>query len=100
MDVKIYGASWCPDCRRAKKFLSEQRVAFEWHDIESEPDGVKIVEERNGGKHIIPTIIFGDGTHLAEPSNEELADKLGLTRTAMKDFYDLIIVGGGPTGLT
>ena len=98
--IQVYGASWCPDCRRAKRFLGEQRVAFEWHDIEAEPDGVRVVEERNAGKHVIPTIIFPDGTSLAEPSNEQLADKLGLARQARKKVYDLIIVGGGPTGLT
>ncbi len=37
--VKVYGASWCPDCRRAKRFLSDQRVPYEWHDIEVDPDG-------------------------------------------------------------
>jgi thioredoxin reductase (NADPH) len=100
MSIEVYGASWCPDCRRAKKFLAEQRVAFDWHDLETEPGAVKVVEERNNGNHTIPTIIFEDGTHLAEPSNEELADKLGLTRKALKDFYDLVIIGGGPTGLT
>ena len=44
--------------------------------------------------------MFPDGSHLAEPSNEELAEKLGLERTAMQHAYDLIIVGGGPAGLT
>ncbi len=98
--VKVYGASWCPDCRRAKRFLSDQRVPYEWHDIEVDPDGLGIVQERNGGNDIIPTIVFPDGSHLAEPSNEELADKLGLERTAMQHVYDLIVIGGGPAGLT
>ena len=44
--------------------------------------------------------MFPDGSHLAEPSNEELANKLGLERMAMQHAYDLIIVGGGPAGLT
>jgi len=99
-DIQLYGASWCPDCRRAKKFLSDQRVPFDWHDIDGDPDGVALVEARNDGKRIIPTIVFSDGTHLAEPTNEELADKLGLARSAMMHVYDLVIVGGGPTGLT
>ncbi len=99
-DIIVYGASWCPDCRRAKKFLGDQRVPFEWHDIEDDPDGQRVVQERNGGKNIIPTIVFPDGSHLAEPSNEQLANKLGLQRTAMQHVYDLVIVGGGPTGLT
>jgi thioredoxin reductase (NADPH) len=99
-DIVIYGASWCPDCRRAKKFLADQRVPYEWHDIESDTEGLAIVQGRNEGKNIIPTIVFPDGSHLAEPSNEELAEKLGLQRMAMQHVYDLVIVGGGPTGLT
>ncbi|HJU57787.1 MAG TPA: glutaredoxin domain-containing protein [Actinomycetota bacterium] len=65
--IKVYGASWCPDCRRAKRFLGDQRISFEWHDIESDPDGVRIVQARNAGNNIIPTIIFPDGSHLSEP---------------------------------
>ncbi len=98
--IKVYGASWCPDCRRAKRFLGDQRISFEWHDIEVDPEGVRTVQERNDGNDIIPTIIFPDGSHLSEPSNEELAEKIGLERTAMMHVYDLIIVGGGPAGLT
>jgi thioredoxin reductase (NADPH) len=98
--IKVYGASWCPDCRRAKRFLGDQRIAFEWHDIEVDPDGVRIVQERNGGNNIIPTIVFPDGSHLAEPTNEELAEKIGLERSAMQHVYDLIVIGGGPAGLT
>ena len=99
-EILVYGASWCPDCRRAKKFLADQRVPYSWHDIEGDPDGVRIVQDRNEGKNIIPTIVFPDGSHLSEPSNEELAEKLGLQRQAMQHVYDLIVVGGGPTGLT
>jgi thioredoxin reductase (NADPH) len=99
-DILVYGASWCPDCRRAKKFLADQRVPYSWHDIEGDPDGVRVVQDRNDGKNIIPTIVFPDGSHLSEPSNEELAEKLGLQRQAMQHVYDLIVVGGGPTGLT
>jgi len=98
--IKVYGASWCPDCRRAKRFLGDQRISFEWHDIEVDPDGVRTVQEHNDGNDIIPTIIFPDGSHLSEPSNEELAEKIGLERTAMMHVYDLIIIGGGPAGLT
>jgi thioredoxin reductase (NADPH) len=98
--IKVYGAAWCGDCRRAKRFLADQRVSYEWHDIEHEPEFIDLVHELNDGKNIIPTIVFPDGSHLAEPSNEELANKLGLERMAMQHAYDLIVIGGGPTGLT
>jgi thioredoxin reductase (NADPH) len=99
-EIKVYGASWCPDCRRAKRFLGDQRVPFEWHDIEQDPEGVQIVQERNNGNNVIPTILFPDGTSLSEPTNEQLAEKIGLDRMAMMHVYDLIIIGGGPAGLT
>lgn len=54
---------------------------------------------QNGGL-TIPTIVFDDGSVLIEPTNAELAAKLGLQTKAQCEFYDLIIVGGGPTGLT
>ena len=99
-EIKIYGATWCPDCRRAKKFLSDQRIAFEWHDLEVDPEAQAVVQARNDGNNIIPTVIFPDDSFLAEPTNEELAEKLGIQRTAEMHAYDLIIVGGGPAGLT
>jgi thioredoxin reductase (NADPH) len=98
--IIVYGASWCPDCRRAKQFLASHRVAYEWIDLEEYPEKTSEVEARNDGKRIIPTIIFPDGSFLAEPSNDELADRIGLSRVASEKEYDLIIVGGGPTGLT
>lgn len=98
--ITVYGALWCPDCKRAKKFLNEQRVAFNWVDIEQNPSAQKTVQDYNEGKQIIPTIVFEDGSILVEPSNAELAQKLGLQMVAKSGFYDLIVVGGGPAGLT
>jgi NADPH-dependent glutamate synthase beta subunit-like oxidoreductase len=49
--IKVYGAGWCPD--RAKRFLGDQRIPFEWHDIEIDPDGVRTVQERNDGNDIM-----------------------------------------------
>lgn len=98
--VTVYGAYWCPDCRRAKKFLGEQFVPYKWVDIEQDKTGEEYVLQRNNGKRIIPTIVFEDNTFLVEPSNAELAKKLGLKTEASKTYYDLIIIGGGPAGLT
>jgi thioredoxin reductase (NADPH) len=98
-DVKVYGAPWCPDCKRTKKFLGEQRVAYDWLDIDEEAEALRFVEELQGGGRTIPTVIFPDGSYLLEPSNDELARKLGLQLKAQRPFYDLIIVGGGPAGL-
>jgi thioredoxin reductase (NADPH) len=98
--ITVYGAYWCPDCRQAKKFLGEQFVPYRWADIEQDKDGEMYVLTKNQGKRIIPLIEFQDGSFLVEPSNAELARKLGLVTEAKKTYYDLIIIGGGPAGLT
>ena len=100
MNIKVYGAPWCPDCRRSKQFLGELRVAYDWIDIDQDAAAAQYVRSVNNGKQVIPTIVFPDGSFLAEPSNDELARKLGLALKAKRTFYDLIIIGGGPAGLT
>lgn len=98
--VTVYGAYWCPDCRRSKKFLGEQFIPYRWIDIEQDLAGEAYVLEKNNGKRIIPMIVFEDESFLVEPTNAELAKKLGLKTEAKKVYYDLIIIGGGPAGLT
>ena len=98
--MTVYGAPWCPDCRRSKQFLGEQRIPYDWVDIDLDDEGRAYVQQVNDGKQIIPTIVFEDGSILVEPTNSELALKLGISPSASRSFYDLIVVGGGPAGLT
>ena len=68
-NITVFGALWCPDWRRSKQFLGEQRIPFVWVDIDQDEEGRTRVQEVNGGKQIIPTIVFQDGSILVEPSN-------------------------------
>ena len=99
-NIKLYGTNWCSDCKRSKKFLGELRVRYDFINIEEDKEGQAFVRELQKGGLRIPTLIFDDGSVLIEPSNAELAAKLGLETKARCEFYDLIIVGGGPTALT
>ena len=98
--IMVYSTVWCPDCKRAKQFFGEQRVAYTNVDIEQDRKAMAFVEKVNEGMRIIPTIIFPDGEILVEPSNAELAKKLGLTTKAQFKYYDVIVIGSGPAGLT
>jgi thioredoxin reductase (NADPH) len=99
-NIKLYGTNWCSDCKRSKKFLGEQRVHYDFINIEEDKEGQAYVQKVQNGGLSIPTIVFDDGSILIEPSNAELAAKLGLETKAKCEFYDLIIAGGGPTALT
>ena len=62
--ITVYGAHWCPDCRRSKQFLGEHQIPYRWVDIEQDKQAELYVQEKNNGKRIIPTIEFSDGFEL------------------------------------
>src|SRR5215813_11869190 len=93
-DITVYGAPWCPDCRRSKKFLDEHRITYDYVNIDENPDGLAYVEQAQNGGRTIPMIVFPDGSRLLEPGDHELATKLGLRLEAEEQMYDLVIVGG------
>lgn len=72
----MYGAEWCGDCRRSKRFLDTNQVSYEYIDVEADASASEKVIEINGGMRSIPVIVFPDGTHLTEPSDNALKEKL------------------------
>jgi len=76
--IRVLGTEWCGDCTRAKAFFAEKNIAYDWVDVDIDQDALAEYVELNGGKRVLPTIIFEDGDILVEPSNEQLAQKLGL----------------------
>lgn len=98
--LTIYGAHWCPDCRRCKSFLGEHGVPYHWVDILEHPDVTAEIVKKTGGQSVLPTIIFDDGDVLTRPTNLELARKLDLEINMQRKFWPLIVIGSGPAGLT
>jgi thioredoxin reductase (NADPH) len=97
--MTVYGAPWCPHCKRVKKFLAAHRVRYATIDVDTDPEAVGRLKELQDGGQIIPTVIYPDGTHEVNPSNDALARRIGLALEADRSAYDLVIVGGGPAGL-
>src|SRR5437867_430212 len=97
--LTVYGAPWCPHCKRVKRFLAAHRVPYDNVDIDERPEAIGTLKELQGGGQIIPTVVYADGAHEVNPSDEALARRLGMSREAARAAYDLVIVGGGPAGL-
>jgi len=75
-DITMYGADWCGDCRRSKRLLEELDVQVTHIDVEADESAAAKVIEINGGAQSIPVLVFSDGTHLTEPSDNDLKAKL------------------------
>ena len=97
--IVMYGADWCPDCRRAKSFLQDNKITYDLIDLDKNPSAGQKVEEINAGKRIIPTIII-DGTPYANPDNAKLMELLELKQASSDKIFDVIVVGAGAAGLT
>ncbi|MGH9008340.1 MAG: FAD-dependent oxidoreductase [Acidimicrobiia bacterium] len=97
--LTVYGAPWCPHCKRVKRFLAAHRVPYENVDIDERPEAIDTLKDLQDGGQIIPTVVYADGTHEVNPSDEALARRIGLSLEAERAAYDLVIVGGGPAGL-
>lgn len=97
--VQLFGADWCPDCRRAKSFLRDNGIHFDFIDVDAYDWATAKVEEINNGKRIIPTILI-DEVPYTNPDNVKLTDLLSINIEKEHKIYDTIIIGGGAAGLT
>jgi thioredoxin reductase (NADPH) len=98
--IKVIGDRWSPCSHNVKDFLARNQVPYQWLDIETEAEATKLLEYISHERQPkLPLVLFADGDRLEQPSNLEVAAKIGLQTQAEKPFYDLVIVGGGPAGL-
>jgi thioredoxin reductase (NADPH) len=97
--IRVVGNRWSPGSHAIKDFLARNRVPYQWQDVEVSEEAWQLVSQADGGEPRLPLVVFPDGTYLEAPENVEVAEKVGLRTRAERPFYDLIIVGGGPSGL-
>lgn len=77
-NIIVYGTNWCGDCRRARRFLDMKNIPYTWIDIDKDKEAELFVLRTNRGMRSVPTILFGDGSILVEPSNLAISQKLGV----------------------
>ncbi|SDE58185.1 thioredoxin reductase (NADPH) [Blastococcus fimeti] len=96
--VKLVGHRWSAPSFRARDLLARNAVPYRWYSAD-EPEGQRLLEAADAGADDVPVIVTADGTVLKAPSESELAAVVGLSVAAESEFYDLVVVGGGPAGL-
>ncbi|HEY7768165.1 FAD-dependent oxidoreductase [Longimicrobium sp.] len=98
--IRIIGYTWSPRSHDVRDFLARTRVPYQWVDFERNPEARRQAENlgSTSGRGL-PLLVFPDGSHLADPDDTALAEKVGLSTQPDRPFYDLIIVGAGPAGM-
>jgi thioredoxin reductase (NADPH) len=97
-ETKVVGHRWSARSSQVREFLARNQVSYRWYTNES-PEGKRLLDAAGVDSHALPLVVCTDGARLTSPSDTELADHVGLATMPSKDFYDLVVIGGGPAGL-
>jgi thioredoxin reductase (NADPH) len=98
LETRVVGHRWSARSSEVREFLARNQVPYHWYSTD-EPEGQRLLAAAGADGRALPVVITPSGDALIEPADAELASRVGLATTPSNDFYDLIIVGGGPAGL-
>jgi thioredoxin reductase (NADPH) len=96
--LKVVGHRWSARSSQVREFLARNQVPYRWYPAD-EPEGRRLLEAAGADAMTLPVVITPAGEALVEPSDPDLASRVGLATTPSADFYDLVVIGGGPAGL-
>ena len=99
--IRVVGALWSPACHEMKDFLGRNSIPYQWLDIDRDKEAKRLLDSvTQGGEPAMPVLFFPNGGVLVQPTRQQVAEKAGLRIRAEKPFYDVVIIGGGPAGLS
>lgn len=101
--IRVLGNRWSPQSHQVKDLLARNHIPYRWLDVETAETDTEVrnlldsLDENE--KSNLPILVFPDGERMSQPEPIQVAEKVGLKTQATEDFYDLVIIGGGPAGL-
>src|SRR4051812_46542851 len=98
LETKVVGHRWSARSSEVREFLARNQVPYRWYSADS-PEGRRLLEAAGADAQVLPLVVPPGGTALVAPSDADLARQVGLATTPAEQFYDLVVVGGGPAGL-
>jgi len=96
--LRVISHRWSARAHEIKDYLSRNQIPYRWLDIETDEEASALATSA-GVDPAQLMVVFADGTHLVSPSNAEIAARVGMRTQAALPFYDMVIVGGGPSAL-
>jgi thioredoxin reductase (NADPH) len=96
--TKVVGHRWSARSSEVREFLARNQVPYHWYSVDT-PEGQRLLAAAGQDGVRLPLVVTPDGTPLIEPEDAALAAHVGLATTPTSDFYDLVVIGGGPAGL-
>lgn len=97
-ETKVVGHRWSARSSEVREFLARNQVPYRWFGSDTD-EGKRLLQAADADPRNLPLVVTPDGTALVAPSDGDIANHVGLTTAPAKDFYDLVVIGGGPAGL-
>jgi thioredoxin reductase (NADPH) len=97
--IRLVGHRWSAEAHRARDFLARNQVPYQWYDLDRDPEAGKLLSIAGTAPTALPLLLLPDGTALESPSNETIAERLGMHQPPELPLYDLVVIGAGPAGL-
>ncbi|GAB3987121.1 response regulator [Actinoallomurus acanthiterrae] len=97
-ETKLIGHRWSRPSYEVRQFLARNSVPYRWYSVD-EPEASRLLDAAGATQEEIPVVITPDGKALRAPTGPEIAAAVGLSTEPAAEFYDLVVIGGGPAGL-